>query len=90
MSKKKKPRNNYVQLIKSMDAARHELDKLPDNQEFTREQLKALDDLRGTAVCLTDAAEATILMFNRTLEILRYDHHQTLPLPAGRPGAPGS
>ena len=51
---------NYGQFVRSMEAARRQLDSSPDDQEWTQEQVAALDDVRYAALRLSEAAEAII------------------------------
>lgn len=62
---------NYIALIREISAAARLLDKLPDDQEWTMEQLDTLESLRHACLHLVNTIEATIEVFEgiRLLEM---------------------
>ena len=52
-----------TQLVIDMDAMRKRIDAVPEDQDFTQDDMITLDDVRGAALRLAHAAEATIETF---------------------------
>lgn len=54
---------NFTQLLREMEAARRQLDELPNDQEWTQDGLATLEDIRHCALRLAETAEICIRIF---------------------------
>ena len=55
---------DFPLLVREMELAKNKLALLPDDQEWTLEELETLEDLRWAALRLAEEAEATIKTFD--------------------------
>lgn len=67
LSRKEKPKRSFEEdflpVVEEMDSARKILDELSVEQEFTMKDIDAIDDLRYSAMLLTDIAKTFLEEF---------------------------
>ena len=54
---------NFVQLAREMDDATRSLESMPDDQEWTVDQIEDMEEVRWRALRLSEEVEATIKTF---------------------------
>jgi len=63
MKKKKAFSQKTIVIVEEMEAAEKEIANLPEDHEFTQEQLADLEDVRHAALKLANMVEATLADF---------------------------